>query len=454
MNEFPLNITSTQARTHKPAAGSNAATTADGAEFNALLAQQIQDGATLEAATDNKHGNPLHSGHAAAHKSKTGTQTKGQAALEAASDTQPMMLNALLAQPATAELQQVGNETTAKHSQTVASQLHQAGKKTASNHAETNQGKSAKTHDAQRKPAHTAHDPAEQAAIAGLAAAAVQVPGDVAAPAAVPQEGNVAISSARTPIKGKTAIQMAKAAMPGHSGPATGIGPHPGQPAPDLKSATESKAAGTAHMRQDLAVAGEQDLANTDKLPAHLKPAEHVETNGLAFALPRGNETGPLAPQLNTANANAGQPATSHTLHQPVGSSAWSGEFGQQITWIAKQKDHTAELHLNPPQLGPLDVVLKVSGDQATAQFTSPHAAVRDAVEQAIPKLREMLADSGIMLGNATVSDQAPQRNQEQTPRNVQRRSDKVGTVSSTAVSHESAKTQVRRHNGLVDTFV
>lgn len=80
----------------------------------------------------------------------------------------------------------------------------------------------------------------------------------------------------------------------------------------------------------------------------------------------------------------------------------------RSLGWLLPIKDQTAELHLNPPQPGPLDVVINVSGDQATALFTSSHAAVRDAIEQVMPKLRGMLADNGIMLGNATVSDQAP----------------------------------------------
>jgi flagellar hook-length control protein FliK len=97
------------------------------------------------------------------------------------------------------------------------------------------------------------------------------------------------------------------------------------------------------------------------------------------------------------------------TVNTPVNQDKWSDEFSQKITWLASSnKDQTAELHLNPPQLGPVDVVIKVSGDQATALFTSPHAAVRDAIEQAMPRLRDMMADNGIMLGNATVSDQAP----------------------------------------------
>lgn len=160
---------------------------------------------------------------------------------------------------------------------------------------------------------------------------------------------------------------------------------------------------------------------------------------------------------LQNPAANAAAPAIQPvqvTINTPVNQSKWRDEFSQKITWLASSnnQNQTAELHLNPPKLGPLDVVIKVSGDQATAQFTSPHAAVREAVEQAMPRLREMLADSGITLGNTTVSDQAP-RDQGQS--GTQRASDQGNNIQDIpAVSDSTARVSpISRHNGIVDTF-
>jgi flagellar hook-length control protein FliK len=162
-----------------------------------------------------------------------------------------------------------------------------------------------------------------------------------------------------------------------------------------------------------------------------------------------------LASLQNTA-ANIAAPAMQPvqvTVNTPVNQDKWSDEFSQKITWLASSNhDQMAELHLNPPHLGPLDVVIKVSGDQATALFTSPHAAVREAVEQAMPRLRDMLADNGIMLGNTTVSDQAP-RDQSQT--NTQRSPASTGNIQDVpAVSNSTVRVSpISRHNGIVDTF-
>ncbi len=140
-------------------------------------------------------------------------------------------------------------------------------------------------------------------------------------------------------------------------------------------------------------------------------------------------------------------------IDTPVTHRNWGDEFGQKITWIASSKEQSAELHLNPPQLGPMDVVLKVSGDQATALFTSPHAAVREAIEQAMPRLREMLADSGIMLGNATVSDQSSHQTQDGRGDGAATRRDKSAEGDLSALNLSARVSPTRQHNGIVDTF-
>jgi len=151
-------------------------------------------------------------------------------------------------------------------------------------------------------------------------------------------------------------------------------------------------------------------------------------------------------------------PGGQQTIAAPLDNHSWANEFSQKINWMSTQQNQIAELHLNPPDLGPLDVVLKVSGNQATALFTSPHGAVRDAVENALPKLRETLADNGITLGNATVSDQPPRdRGAEgfMRQRPAAARSDGSGEASGSGSLLAAAApiAFARRHNGMVDTF-
>jgi flagellar hook-length control protein FliK len=167
---------------------------------------------------------------------------------------------------------------------------------------------------------------------------------------------------------------------------------------------------------------------------------------------PQPDATALVALQAPVSNVASIHSPISLSIDMPVTHKAWADDFSQKIVWVATQHGQSAELHLNPPQLGPLDVLIKVNGDQATALFTSSHAVVRDAIEQALPKLREMLADNGIMLSNASVSDQSP-REQQTKQSDQQHRTE--GWQAKMDQSILVGGTQVRpgRHQGLVDTF-
>lgn len=95
-------------------------------------------------------------------------------------------------------------------------------------------------------------------------------------------------------------------------------------------------------------------------------------------------------------------------LTQQVGTQGWDQALGQKIVWMVAGAQQSATLTLNPPDLGPLQIILNVSNDQADATFISTQPEVRHAVEAALPKLREMMNEAGIQLGDATVSSNTP----------------------------------------------
>jgi flagellar hook-length control protein FliK len=176
------------------------------------------------------------------------------------------------------------------------------------------------------------------------------------------------------------------------------------------------------------------------------EPAQHADTPGAqALSQTAGLMIAP-AQQPDTRPAET-------TIAAPLGSNAWPDEFSQKVTWISNQQNQVAELHLNPPDLGPMSVILTVADNQASAVFSSPHSAVREAIENAMPKLRESLAENGIMLGNATVNDQAPRDNGGNNF--TQPRSQTVNAKSEVAINAPaiSAPVITHRHKGMVDTF-
>src|SRR5206468_5652092 len=114
---------------------------------------------------------------------------------------------------------------------------------------------------------------------------------------------------------------------------------------------------------------------------------------------------------LEAAQAAAG---ASEQLSAQVGTDAWENQVGQKVVYMIGNEEQTASLTLNPPDLGPLQVVLSVTNDQASVTFSSNQQEVRDALENALPRLREMMSENGISLGNASVNAGMPDQRQAQ----------------------------------------
>lgn len=95
------------------------------------------------------------------------------------------------------------------------------------------------------------------------------------------------------------------------------------------------------------------------------------------------------------------------TVPVPVQGPEWGQLVSQRISWLAGNGFRGAELHLNPPELGPVEVKISVTQDQASVHFTSAHAQVRDALELSANRLREMMESHGLDLTDVNVSDQS-----------------------------------------------
>lgn len=91
----------------------------------------------------------------------------------------------------------------------------------------------------------------------------------------------------------------------------------------------------------------------------------------------------------------------------PVGQGQWGQAVGQRVLWMAAQKISSAELRLDPPDLGPVQVRVSSHQDQISVTFTSPQSGVREALDQNANRLREMFAEQGLDLVDVNVSDQS-----------------------------------------------
>jgi flagellar hook-length control protein FliK len=90
-----------------------------------------------------------------------------------------------------------------------------------------------------------------------------------------------------------------------------------------------------------------------------------------------------------------------------VGQPGFSQEFSDRVLVLTHGGVQTAQISLEPAGLGPVGVSIQVHGHEATLAFTAAHPATRDALEAALPRLREMFASSGMQLADASVGGRA-----------------------------------------------
>ncbi len=86
-------------------------------------------------------------------------------------------------------------------------------------------------------------------------------------------------------------------------------------------------------------------------------------------------------------------------IHKPEGQQ----QLNEKIRWMVNARNTLAEIRLDPPELGSMQVRVNVAGDAASVSFVVQSQQAKDALSDAMPKLREMLSEQGIELGDAQV---------------------------------------------------
>ena len=181
-----------------------------------------------------------------------------------------------------------------------------------------------------------------------------------------------------------------------------------------------------------------------------LKPATAGQS-GSSSGFSHGSFASPAPVPLT--GPQGGQMATLQ-IGVPVTDPNWGQALSNRVTWMTGSGVHGAEIRMNPAELGPVHVKITVEEGSANIAFNAQHAVTREAIEQALPRLREMLAENGLSFGEASVSDDglSQQRSEIETPD-----SDRYSSGNEdTSLESESSQVSVTRRSvsGLVDTFV
>ena len=111
------------------------------------------------------------------------------------------------------------------------------------------------------------------------------------------------------------------------------------------------------------------------------------------------------AASLRGADAQALMKNYSTSVDVPVGADEWGEKVMGKLAWLTASQMSVAEIHVTPPDMGPLDVRVQVQNDQAVVSVHATTPAVREQLELHGHRLRDMLNEQGLSLEGFDVSD-------------------------------------------------
>lgn len=196
-----------------------------------------------------------------------------------------------------------------------------------------------------------------------------------------------------------------KEALPA-AAPASGSAgrPAPGEVLSDLGSGVRTSPNLGANLTSSLAgsTAAAQERGFEAAL-AKLDPGTAPGSSGP----PAGPNLSPLAAPPLTAltpqRPPEAPPPVTATVHASLQSPAFPEEAAQRLTWLVKNGVESASLRVTPPDMGPIEIRIRLTQDEATIAFAVTQPESGRAIEDAMPRLREMLSESGISLGHTSV---------------------------------------------------
>ena len=120
-------------------------------------------------------------------------------------------------------------------------------------------------------------------------------------------------------------------------------------------------------------------------------------------------------------------------------------QLAEKVRWMVNNRSLTAEIRLDPPDLGGMQIKVAMSGDAASVNFVVQSQHARDVLDQAAPQLRDMLEEQGISLGESSVQQDSG-NNQQELAEN-----ENLGTGGANTINSDDNESQ---NNDLADQNV
>jgi flagellar hook-length control protein FliK len=163
------------------------------------------------------------------------------------------------------------------------------------------------------------------------------------------------------------------------------------------------------------AIVGAIESETDDRKPIKLASASAIGSDVAVTRIAAPSNPEATAATASVQNKSADTSVAKPAIALPLSAPGWNNALADNVTVLVQGRQPTAELQINPPSLGPVDIKVSIQGDQATVSFFSAHAPVREAIQAAVPRLTEALAEAGIGLGNVFVGSDA-RSNDRQAP--------------------------------------
>ncbi len=138
--------------------------------------------------------------------------------------------------------------------------------------------------------------------------------------------------------------------------------------------------------------------------------SQHTQTSTSTISpstLSATSPTSSIATSSSSTNANAvnASPLSVLTASNPQ----ISAQLAQRLVQLVQQGQEQASLRIDPPELGPLELKIRLAQDQLDVQFIAHDALVRERVQDSLPRLRDLLNQQGFNLADANVADSGGQ---------------------------------------------
>lgn len=128
------------------------------------------------------------------------------------------------------------------------------------------------------------------------------------------------------------------------------------------------------------------------------------------------------------------------SIDVPVGHAEWGDKLVGKLSWLTARNMSVAEIHLTPPDMGPMEVKVRVHNEQASITVHSANPVVRDQLELNSHRLRDMLGEQGLSLAGFDVSDSPQQQSGQQETSDGQAAGGAGGALGDGDPDSESAR--------------